>query len=194
MIKGFCKFLFSTLFLIIFFIHDIIENKDLLKIKNSEISSKNIYDISSTIGEFFLAGTSYKIFVYNNYSNPLNIFSYNAVFIGGSIVVKIVKHFVKKERPDKSNFSSFPSGHSFMATVSLLFIIFGSIKRLSLNNAIFSIIGVIVWNFRILAERHYFEDVIGGVTIGILSFLIGMEISKYLYKKIKIPKILDFLN
>lgn len=97
----------------------------------------------------------------------------------------LLKHLTKRERPyikhditslmSPPDKFSFPSGHSASATLLTLILV----SQSSIVVPYF-----IVWMFIIFLSRvglglHYVSDVIGGIALGILSFIITLEISKF---------------
>ena len=87
-------------------------------------------------------------------------FAINAVTTGG---LKLVIH---KPRPDGSNDNSFPSGHTSIAFQSASFIHFRHGLAVAVPAyAVASFVGF----SRVHARRHFVEDVIVGVAIGVLS-------------------------
>ena len=84
-------------------------------------------------------------------------------------VVEGCKHAVKRERPDRSDYSSFPSGHTSTAFVAAEFL-HQEYKNQSVwisvgGYSVASLIGVA----RVYNDRHWMSDVIAGAGIGILS-------------------------
>lgn len=91
-----------------------------------------------------------------------------------------LKHTVKEERPDFSNNLSFPSGHTAMAFASAQFMF----REYKDTNFILGISGyslaVFTGIYRMLNNKHWFGDVVGGAGFGILS----TELAYWLYPKI----------
>ncbi len=79
---------------------------------------------------------------------------------------QLLKLLIDKERPNKSDMRSFPSGHSTTAFQSASFIHF----RYGLKYSVpyYFVASYVVWA-RIHAKRHYIEDCAAGITIGVLS-------------------------
>lgn len=100
---------------------------------------------------------------------------FNSYFLGGYyaasiastyIVTHILKYAIDKERPDKGNFRSFPSGHSAGSAVLPAFLHkFYSFKVASP----FYIAAIVVGGSRIYCDRHDIIDVTGGFLIGFIS-------------------------
>ncbi|MGN6491476.1 MAG: phosphatase PAP2 family protein [Agriterribacter sp.] len=80
-----------------------------------------------------------------------------------------IKHTVKEKRPDGSNLLSFPSGHTATAFSSAHFM-FREYKDknfwLAVSGYLFA---AFTGTYRILNNKHWFSDVIGGAGFGILS-------------------------
>ncbi len=91
-----------------------------------------------------------------------------------------LKHITKEERPDGSNRLSFPSGHTAMAFASAQFM-FREYKDTNfwLGVSGYSL-AVFTGVYRMLNNKHWFGDVIGGAGFGILS----TELAYWLYPKI----------
>jgi len=88
---------------------------------------------------------------------------YNASLFSTYMITKVVKKVAHKERPDHSNFFSFPSGHS-SGTATLggfLHKFYG--KKIA---SPFILASIITGGSRIYANRHDFWDVSAGLTIG----------------------------
>lgn len=97
-----------------------------------------------------------------------------------SAMVVPLKHIVKEERPDHSNNLSFPSGHTAIAFASAQFMF----REYKDSNFLLSISGysfaVFTGIYRMLNDKHWFGDVVGGAGFGILS----TELAYWLYPKI----------
>lgn len=91
-----------------------------------------------------------------------------------------LKHAVKEERPDQSNALSFPSGHTAIAFASAQFMY----REYKDTNFLLAVSGyslaVFTGVYRMLNNKHWFGDVIGGAGFGILS----TELAYWLYPKI----------
>ena len=105
---------------------------------------------------------------------------YGTSLLISSAITLPLKHIIKEERPDHSNHLSFPSGHTTMAFASAQFM-FREYKDthfwLSLSGYSFAIFTGV---YRMLNDKHWFGDVVGGAGFGILS----TELSYWLYPKI----------
>lgn len=102
-----------------------------------------------------------------------------SLLIASAITVPL-KHIVKEERPDQSNKLSFPSGHTAFAFASAQFMY----REYKDTNFFLAISGyylaVFTGVYRMLNDKHWFGDVVGGAGFGILS----TELSYWLYPKI----------
>ncbi|GAA4165748.1 phosphatase PAP2 family protein [Chryseobacterium ginsenosidimutans] len=91
-----------------------------------------------------------------------------------------LKHAVKEERPDLSNKLSFPSGHTAIAFASAQFMF----REYKDSNFLLAVSGyslaVFTGVYRMLNNKHWFGDVVGGAGFGILS----TELAYWLYPKI----------
>ncbi|MDR6922546.1 MULTISPECIES: phosphatase PAP2 family protein [Chryseobacterium] len=91
-----------------------------------------------------------------------------------------LKHITKEERPDGSNRLSFPSGHTAMAFASAQFM-FREYKDTNFWIGISGYsLAVFTGVYRMLNNKHWFGDVVGGAGFGILS----TELAYWLYPKI----------
>ncbi|MGE8533282.1 MAG: phosphatase PAP2 family protein [Chryseobacterium sp.] len=97
-----------------------------------------------------------------------------------SAITLPLKHIVKEERPDQSNNLSFPSGHTAIAFASAQFMF----REYKDTNFLLGISGyslaVFTGVYRMLNDKHWFGDVVGGAGFGILS----TELAYWLYPKI----------
>ncbi|WP_183148087.1 phosphatase PAP2 family protein [Chryseobacterium nematophagum] len=102
-----------------------------------------------------------------------------SLLITSAITIPL-KHIVREERPDFSNNLSFPSGHTATAFASAQFM-FREYKDthfiLGISGYSFAIFTAI---YRMLNNKHWVGDVIGGAGFGILS----TELAYWLYPKI----------
>jgi membrane-associated phospholipid phosphatase len=101
--------------------------------------------------------------------------------------VMLMKHFVDAERPDKSDYKSFPSGHASIAFMSAEFMN----KEYAYKSPWFGIsayaVASLTGALRIYGDRHWFSDVVAGAGIGILStktaYLIYPWLKRTFFKK-----------
>jgi hypothetical protein len=112
-------------------------------------------------------------------------FKERSIIYGTSLLISSaftlpLKHITKEERPDGSNNLSFPSGHTAMAFASAQFM-FREYKDtnfwLGVSGYSFAVFTGI---YRMLNNKHWFGDVVGGAGFGILS----TELAYWLYPKI----------
>lgn len=91
-----------------------------------------------------------------------------------------LKRITKVERPDGSNFHSFPSGHTTIAFSSAQFMF----REYKDSNFWLGISGypfaVFTGMYRVINDRHWVSDVVAGAGFGILS----TELAYWLYPKI----------
>lgn len=91
-----------------------------------------------------------------------------SMLITSAIVVPL-KHMVKEERPDQSDKLSFPSGHTAIAFASAQFM-FREYKDtnfwLGISGYSFAVFTGV---YRMLNDKHWVGDVVGGAGFGILS-------------------------
>ncbi|ASW73647.1 PA-phosphatase [Chryseobacterium piperi] len=105
---------------------------------------------------------------------------YGTSLLISSAMVVPLKHITQEERPDGSNNLSFPSGHTAMAFASAQFM-FREYKDtnfwLGISGYSFAVFTGV---YRMLNNKHWFGDVVGGAGFGILS----TELAYWLYPKI----------
>jgi len=104
-----------------------------------------------------------------------------ASIIAVSIVFPL-KYITKRERPDKTDNYSFPSGHT-----ALSFAIFGSYAKniKGFKKYLLYSIPVMVGFSRIYKNHHYFSDVIAGGFIGYLSVILSEKFDKFSFERVK---------
>jgi len=102
-----------------------------------------------------------------------------SMLITSAFVIPL-KHIAKEERPDFSNNLSFPSGHTAIAFASAQFMF----REYKDTNFLLGISGyslaVFTGVYRMLNDKHWFGDVVGGAGFGILS----TELAYWLFPKI----------
>lgn len=85
------------------------------------------------------------------------------IVVGASELLKLL---IKEERPDKSDFKSFPSEHSGLACVAIDFSD-GKVKLVStISGAISTMVG------RVQANKHFWWDTLAGCSIGLAAGMI----------------------
>lgn len=110
---------------------------------------------------------------------------YILIIISGPATIPVfLKNYFNRERPDVLDHlaavknSSFPSGHSFGATVayfSLAFLLSREIKEIKLEvlyYALAAIVVALVGTSRMYLGVHYPTDIVGGICIGMMWFSI----------------------
>lgn len=106
--------------------------------------------------------------------------------VGGSAAVnaaltEIFKHSIHAERPDGSSYDSWPSRHT-----SYAFAILGSVGYRAARYSGWWLVGAhtaanVVAMQRMLADRHYPKDVLGGAATGIVSIAAGEVLSRLIF-------------
>ena len=88
-----------------------------------------------------------------------------------SLVATVLKRSVGRQRPDSSNFSSFPSGHtsSFVATAMILYRHLGPRVGVPATLA-----AAFVAVSRVEDNEHFLSDIVAGATLG---FIIGRTVT-----------------
>ena len=150
---------------------------DDLKLFNSEISEEVTEHIDQkiTIDDFAqyaplgtyialdFAGVKGK----NTRKDKLIIATTSHLIMG--LTVMILKKTTKVERPDKTSFDSFPSGHTATAFTGAE-LLYQEYKDVSVWYGISGyVVATGVGVFRMYNNRHWFTDVVAGAGIGILS-------------------------
>lgn len=129
--------------------------------------------LTCVIGIFLIAHKDWK-----------GLFYIMIVISGSAIIPVFLKNYFNRERPDvldrlalvKS--TSFPSGHSFGATVAYLalaFLLSRQIKEIKLEILYYTLAAIIValvGTSRMYLGVHYPSDIAGGICVGIIWFSI----------------------
>ena len=101
--------------------------------------------------------------------NPLLYVSYGATIAVSLPTGLIVKKLVNDSRPDDvDNKNSFPSGHTVFAfiTTTLIFLFIKHIKSKFFIGFCLFIFSCLIGYGRILANRHWYIDILGGACFG----------------------------
>lgn len=150
---------------------------DQLKDYNSEIKEEvnehidkkfTIDDISQyTPAIAALSLDAFKIKGKNSFKNKAIILTTSYLIMGGT--VSILKRTTNEQRPDNTDFYSFPSGHTATAFAGAE-LLYQEYKDV---NIWYGISGYLVATgtgaFRVYNDRHWVTDVVAGAGIGILS-------------------------
>jgi undecaprenyl-diphosphatase len=163
------------------------DNKVLKKLQEVRSASLNqsMIDItalgSSSVIVLFTILIVTILVAHKNWNGLLYLF---IILLGASILPEFLKNYFMRERPDilgrltNVSSSSFPSGHSFGATVSyfsLAFLLSREVKNIKLEILYYflaAIIVVMVGISRMYLGVHYPTDVIGGISSGLIWFSI----------------------
>ena len=98
--------------------------------------------------------------------------------LSSTITTLTLKKALYKQRPDASNYESFPSGHTAVAFSGASFIAYRYEKKYAIPAYL---LAAFVGYSRVYAKKHYWEDVIVGAGIGISSTLYYTNpLSKYI--------------
>lgn len=118
----------------------------------------------------------------NNFKNRTIILGTSYLIMSATVFsLKSVTHI---ERPDGSNFKSFPSGHTANAFVGAEFL-WQEYKDVSIWYGISGyLIATGTGLFRIYNDKHWLTDVAAGAGIGILSTKIAYWINPFMQEKI----------
>lgn len=97
-------------------------------------------------------------------------------------VAQTTKNTLKRERPDGRAFNSYPSGHTATAfmTAQMLHKEYGETVSPWISVGGYGIAAT-TGIFRIIANRHWCSDVMGGAAIGIFSTELGYELTDILF-------------
>lgn len=105
-------------------------------------------------------------------------------YVSMGIIVGTMKYSIRERRPDSNAYNSFPSGHTATAFMGAEFLN-REYKDVSpwIGYAGYSV-AALTGYLRIYNDRHYFNDVIAGACIGILS----TKLAYWLYPKFFKPE------
>lgn len=98
-------------------------------------------------------------------------------------VTQGLKHSISRERPDGTDFDSFPSGHTAMSFMSATILSkeYGSYSPW-ISVASYGIASAVAVQ-RVAADRHYATDVLAGAAIGICSVQASYWLTDRIFKK-----------
>ncbi|UYQ94071.1 phosphatase PAP2 family protein [Chitinophaga horti] len=137
----------------------------------------NVLQFTPAAGAFLLdvAGVKGK----NNLRDRAMIFGMSMAIMNATVFT--TKRLTQQHRPDGSNFSSFPSGHTANAFAGAELLR----REFSEVSPLYGIAGYAVaattGYMRIRNNKHWFSDVVAGAGVGILS----TDLAYYLYPKIR---------
>ena len=96
-----------------------------------------------------------------------------------------LKHFIDEERPDHSDYKSFPSGHAMFAFAgaTILHHEFGKVSPW-ISIAGYGVATVVAVE-RVASERHHWYDAVAGAGLGFLSAEATWWVSRKLFPKNK---------
>ena len=99
-----------------------------------------------------------------------------------NLIARPTKHIIKRERPDGRAFNSYPSGHTSTAfmTAQMLHKEYGETLSPWISVAGYGIAAT-TGIFRVIANRHWCSDVLGGAAIGIFSTELAYELTDILF-------------
>lgn len=150
---------------------------DQLKLFNSEIKEEVIENIDDqlTIDDFSqyapaiaaLSLGSLGVKGKNSFKNKAIILSTSYIIMG--LTVNSLKEITHEQRPDGTDFYSFPSGHTATAFMGAE-LLYQEYKDVSIWYGISGyLVAAGTGAFRIYNDRHWLNDIIAGAGIGILS-------------------------
>ena len=103
-------------------------------------------------------------------------------FVVMNTIARTTKYVVRRERPDGRGFKSYPSGHTATAFMA------AHMLQKEYGETVSPWIGVAGYGmaattglFRVVANRHWCSDVLGGAAIGIFSTEVGYELTDILF-------------
>ena len=162
-----------SFFIIILFCKEIKE-----EVNSQSFSVYHLKDIGTIVRDIgFVAPVVYGVVVYNS----VLLFEYSFIALTSCIVAEILKYIIHEQRPDKSNFNSFPSGHTMLAFLVAHFI-FLQISKI--GGIFFYLVGFFIAWTRIYYKKHFIHDVIAGGLLGIIMVQYLVPFSYRCLKKI----------
>lgn len=114
----------------------------------------------------------------HSYPNKIGIYCMSTAI--NAIMVYPVKSWTNRERPNKTDFHSFPSGHTSNSFVGAEFFWQEYNHRSKLLASSGYLVASTTGYFRLQNNEHWFSDVVAGAGIGILS----TKLTYWLYPKI----------
>lgn len=113
---------------------------------------------------------------------PRMITAHGASIVTMTLMTNVVKYTIKRERPDGRAFNSYPSGHTATAFMC------AQMLQKEYGETVSPWIGVVGYGiastaglFRVVANRHWCSDVMGGAAIGIFSTELSYELTDILF-------------
>jgi membrane-associated phospholipid phosphatase len=151
--------------------------------------SETLDEVTSFFNQFGSAGSliipvlgySYGAVNKDEYIKKTSQKAIYASVIAVSIVFPL-KYVVARERPDKSDNLSFPSGHTALSTA--IFVTYGKNSK-GIKKYLFYSIPFMVGFSRIYKNHHYFTDVVGGGLVGYLSVILAEKFDNFYKKRLK---------
>jgi membrane-associated phospholipid phosphatase len=106
-----------------------------------------------------------------------------------AIITQATKHALKRERPDGRAHNSYPSGHTATAFMcaQMLHKEYGETVSPWISVGGYGIAAT-TGIFRVVANRHWCSDVMGGAAIGIFSTELGYELTDILFGEHRLRK------
>jgi membrane-associated phospholipid phosphatase len=151
-------------------------------VRDSWTNNQQMHSSVSRIGDYWGQG-SVLILAGQIYWDPKNGIPATEGFLMGSAVVQVFKYSIRRERPDKSENVSMPSGHS-QAAFSLAT---SMTESYGIKTALpFWGMAALTGLSRIADDKHWLSDVVAGSTLGIFFGRAGFK-----HHRISMP-VLDF--
>ncbi|SDG11206.1 Membrane-associated phospholipid phosphatase [Chitinophaga filiformis] len=115
----------------------------------------------------------------HNFVDRTAIYAMANIFMGSTVTV--TKHLTHEQRPDGSNYLSFPSGHTATAFAAAEFMM-REYQDVSIWYGVAGYAMAATTGYlRMSNNRHWFGDIVAGAGVGILS----TELAYYLYPSVK---------